>query len=183
MCSFSICTHLLKYSFMCMLCVQCPAIDYTRHTLDGAACLLNSNKYFPSRLACGCRFCTSSTNWISRIELVDKFWFILTSNSLWWRYWGIWYQYLLRPSSTFFDKLKTISTCFLWGEKFFGLVQLWEHWPSGLSNSCYVYQAGSHLAVVPTNVPLDGKLWLEQRYDTGILAVSHSRSLAWQTRK
>lgn len=28
---------------------QCPAIDYTRHTLDGAACLLNSNKYFPSR--------------------------------------------------------------------------------------------------------------------------------------
>ena len=29
---------------------ECPAIDYTRHTLDGAACLLNSNKYFPSRL-------------------------------------------------------------------------------------------------------------------------------------
>ncbi|TRY88220.1 hypothetical protein DNTS_026906, partial [Danionella cerebrum] len=28
----------------------CPAIDYTRHTLDGAACLLNSNKYFPSRI-------------------------------------------------------------------------------------------------------------------------------------
>lgn len=28
---------------------QCPAIDYTRHTLDGAASLLNSNKYFPSR--------------------------------------------------------------------------------------------------------------------------------------
>ncbi|KAG7259178.1 hypothetical protein CRUP_010202 [Coryphaenoides rupestris] len=28
--------------------LQCPAIDYTRHTLDGAACLLNSNKYFPS---------------------------------------------------------------------------------------------------------------------------------------
>lgn len=28
---------------------ECPAIDYTRHTLDGAACLLNSNKYFPSR--------------------------------------------------------------------------------------------------------------------------------------
>ncbi|XP_046678565.1 MOB kinase activator-like 4 isoform X2 [Homalodisca vitripennis] len=23
---------------------ECPAIDYTRHTLDGAACLLNSNK-------------------------------------------------------------------------------------------------------------------------------------------
>ncbi|KAB1278740.1 MOB-like protein phocein [Camelus dromedarius] len=29
----------------------CPAIDYTRHTLDGAACLLNSNKYFPSRVS------------------------------------------------------------------------------------------------------------------------------------
>ena len=26
-------------------------IDYTRHTLDGAACLLNSNKYFPSRVS------------------------------------------------------------------------------------------------------------------------------------
>ncbi|OXB57081.1 hypothetical protein ASZ78_002369 [Callipepla squamata] len=31
--------------------LQCPAIDYTRHTLDGAACLLNSNKYFPSRVS------------------------------------------------------------------------------------------------------------------------------------
>ncbi|CAG0914280.1 unnamed protein product [Notodromas monacha] len=30
---------------------ECPAIDYTRHTLDGAACLLNSNKYFPSRIS------------------------------------------------------------------------------------------------------------------------------------
>lgn len=29
---------------------ECPAIDYTRHTLDGAAALLNSNKYFPSRV-------------------------------------------------------------------------------------------------------------------------------------
>ncbi|CAB3403190.1 unnamed protein product [Caenorhabditis bovis] len=29
---------------------ECPAIDYTRHTLDGAATLLNSNKYFPSRV-------------------------------------------------------------------------------------------------------------------------------------
>jgi hypothetical protein len=29
--------------------LQCPAIDYTRHTLDGAASLLNNNKYFPSR--------------------------------------------------------------------------------------------------------------------------------------
>lgn len=29
---------------------ECPAIDYTRHTLDGAAGLLNSSKYFPSRV-------------------------------------------------------------------------------------------------------------------------------------
>lgn len=29
---------------------ECPAIDYTRHTLEGAASLLNSNKYFPSRV-------------------------------------------------------------------------------------------------------------------------------------
>ncbi len=28
---------------------ECSAIDYTRHTLDGASCLLNSNRYFPSR--------------------------------------------------------------------------------------------------------------------------------------
>ncbi|CAH8519817.1 unnamed protein product [Schistosoma bovis] len=30
---------------------ECPAVDYTRHTLDGAACLLNSSKYFPSRVS------------------------------------------------------------------------------------------------------------------------------------
>merc|ERR1739838_252398 len=30
---------------------ECSAIDYTRHTLDGAACLLNSQKYFPSRVS------------------------------------------------------------------------------------------------------------------------------------
>lgn len=30
---------------------ECSAIDYTRHTLEGAACLLNSNKYFPSRVS------------------------------------------------------------------------------------------------------------------------------------
>ncbi|CAJ0952745.1 unnamed protein product, partial [Mesorhabditis belari] len=29
---------------------ECSAIDYTRHTLDGAAILLNSSKYFPSRI-------------------------------------------------------------------------------------------------------------------------------------
>ncbi|EJD75576.1 mps one binder kinase activator-like 4, variant [Loa loa] len=33
------------------LLLQCSAIDYTRHTLDGAAALLNSNKYFPSRIS------------------------------------------------------------------------------------------------------------------------------------
>uniref|UniRef100_A0A8C6QD45 MOB-like protein phocein n=1 Tax=Nannospalax galili TaxID=1026970 RepID=A0A8C6QD45_NANGA len=30
---------------------ECPAIHYTRHTLDGAACLLNSNKHFLSRVS------------------------------------------------------------------------------------------------------------------------------------
>lgn len=30
---------------------ECSAIDYTRHTLDGAAILLNSTKYFPSRVS------------------------------------------------------------------------------------------------------------------------------------
>jgi len=30
---------------------ECTAIEYTRHTLDGAACLLNSSKYFPSRVS------------------------------------------------------------------------------------------------------------------------------------
>lgn len=30
---------------------ECPAIDYTRHTLDGASCLLNNSKYFPSRVS------------------------------------------------------------------------------------------------------------------------------------
>lgn len=41
----------IKHDRILCLCPQCPAIDYTRHTLDGAACLLNSNKYFPSRWA------------------------------------------------------------------------------------------------------------------------------------
>ena len=30
---------------------NCCAMDYTFHTLDGATSLLNSNKYFPSRMA------------------------------------------------------------------------------------------------------------------------------------
>ncbi|KAI9144238.1 MOB kinase activator-like 4-like protein [Paraphysoderma sedebokerense] len=29
----------------------CPAIDYTVHTLDGCGAILNSNKYFPSRIS------------------------------------------------------------------------------------------------------------------------------------
>ena len=33
---------------------ECPAIDYIRHTLEGASTLLNSNKYFPSRLVFIC---------------------------------------------------------------------------------------------------------------------------------
>ncbi|KAI6214897.1 hypothetical protein M3Y94_00322200 [Aphelenchoides besseyi] len=30
---------------------ECPAIEYTMHTLDGASALLNSNRYFPSRVS------------------------------------------------------------------------------------------------------------------------------------
>lgn len=29
--------------------IQCCAIDYMVHTLDGTACLLNNNRIFPSR--------------------------------------------------------------------------------------------------------------------------------------
>lgn len=51
--------------------VQCPAIDYTRHTLDGAACLLNSNKYFPSRWVLPPLSCHSLYYgmWINRLEI------------------------------------------------------------------------------------------------------------------
>ncbi|CAO3703433.1 unnamed protein product [Rhizopus stolonifer] len=34
-----------------MKILQCPAIDYTIHTLDGATILLNNSKYFPSRIS------------------------------------------------------------------------------------------------------------------------------------
>lgn len=57
---------------------ECPAIDYTRHTLDGAACLLNSNKYFPSRLV----FRTVPYNILlifSRCS-IDEFIFIMFQN-------------------------------------------------------------------------------------------------------
>ena len=54
-CQPSTCTQMTATEQWIFLCAahktpkECPAIDYTRHTLDGAACLLNSNKYFPSR--------------------------------------------------------------------------------------------------------------------------------------
>lgn len=54
-CKPETCTQMTATEQWIFLCAahktpkECPAIDYTRHTLDGAACLLNSNKYFPSR--------------------------------------------------------------------------------------------------------------------------------------
>lgn len=56
-CSAESCTQMTATEQWIFLCAahktpkECPAIDYTRHTLDGAACLLNSNKYFPSRVS------------------------------------------------------------------------------------------------------------------------------------
>lgn len=55
-CQSETCLHMTATEQWIFLCAahkqpkECPAIDYTRHTLDGAACLLNSNKYFPSRV-------------------------------------------------------------------------------------------------------------------------------------
>uniref|UniRef100_A0A2P2I2S5 MOB-like protein phocein n=1 Tax=Hirondellea gigas TaxID=1518452 RepID=A0A2P2I2S5_9CRUS len=56
-CQPASCTQMTATEQWIFLCAahktpkECPAIDYTRHTLDGAACLLNSNKYFPSRVS------------------------------------------------------------------------------------------------------------------------------------
>jgi len=56
-CQPETCTQMTATEQWIFLCAahktpkECPAIDYTRHTLDGAACLLNSNKYFPSRVS------------------------------------------------------------------------------------------------------------------------------------
>ncbi|XP_026757742.2 MOB kinase activator-like 4 [Galleria mellonella] len=56
-CKPETCTQMTATDQWIFLCAahktpkECPAIDYTRHTLDGAACLLNSNKYFPSRVS------------------------------------------------------------------------------------------------------------------------------------
>lgn len=56
-CSAETCSQMTATEQWIFLCAahkapkECPAIDYTRHTLDGAASLLNSNKYFPSRVS------------------------------------------------------------------------------------------------------------------------------------
>ncbi|XP_065839895.1 MOB-like protein phocein [Oscarella lobularis] len=56
-CLPSVCTQMIATKQWIFLCAahnspkECPAIDYTRHTLDGAASLLNSVKYFPSRIS------------------------------------------------------------------------------------------------------------------------------------
>merc|ERR1712154_152116 len=56
-CQPETCTQMTATEQWIFLCAahktpkECPAIDYTTHTLDGAACLLNSNKYFPSRVS------------------------------------------------------------------------------------------------------------------------------------
>jgi len=55
-CTSYTCTQMTATEQWIFLCAahknpkECSAIDYTRHTLDGAACLLNSNRYFPSRV-------------------------------------------------------------------------------------------------------------------------------------
>ncbi len=55
-CTPTTCTQMTATEQWIFLCAahknpkECSAIDYTRHTLDGAACLLNSNRYFPSRV-------------------------------------------------------------------------------------------------------------------------------------
>uniref|UniRef100_A0A915HIX0 Uncharacterized protein n=1 Tax=Romanomermis culicivorax TaxID=13658 RepID=A0A915HIX0_ROMCU len=56
-CTPATCTQMTATEQWIFLCAahkspkECSAIDYTRHTLDGAASLLNSNKYFPSRIS------------------------------------------------------------------------------------------------------------------------------------
>lgn len=55
-CQPDICNQMTATEQWIFLCAahkqpnECPAIDYTHHTLDGAASMLNSNKYFPSRV-------------------------------------------------------------------------------------------------------------------------------------
>eukprot|EP00794_Sanderia_malayensis_P003409 gene3409-3899_t len=56
-CKPDTCTQMTATEQWIFLCAahktpkECPAVDYTRHTLDGAASLLNSSKYFPSRVS------------------------------------------------------------------------------------------------------------------------------------
>uniref|UniRef100_A0A8W4FNJ4 Uncharacterized protein n=1 Tax=Sus scrofa TaxID=9823 RepID=A0A8W4FNJ4_PIG len=56
-CHLGTCTPMIASEQWIFLCTahktpkECPDIDYTRYTLDGASCLLNSNKYFPSRVS------------------------------------------------------------------------------------------------------------------------------------
>lgn len=55
-CAPDSCTQMTATEQWIFLCAahknpkECSAIDYTRHTLDGAAALLNNNRYFPSRI-------------------------------------------------------------------------------------------------------------------------------------
>lgn len=55
-CTSQTCTKMTATEQWIFLCAahknpkECSAIDYTRHTLDGASSLLNSNRYFPSRV-------------------------------------------------------------------------------------------------------------------------------------
>ena len=72
-CKPEICTQMTATEQWIFLCAahktpkECPAIDYTRHTLDGAACLLNSNKYFPSRVSIKVKFVSKKI-----VKLQDK---------------------------------------------------------------------------------------------------------------
>jgi len=55
-CNAETCSQMTATASWIFLCAvhkepkECCAIDYIRHTLDGAASILNSNKYFPSRV-------------------------------------------------------------------------------------------------------------------------------------
>lgn len=51
--------------------VQCPAIDYIIHTLDGATILLNNSKYFPSRLVFYFHFLFFSWHFNFRISVPE----------------------------------------------------------------------------------------------------------------
>ncbi|KAH7967365.1 hypothetical protein HPB49_024312 [Dermacentor silvarum] len=86
-CNADSCTQMTATEQWIFLCAahktpkECPAIDYTRHTLDGAACLLNSNKYFPSRALNMCLFfylqkqtclCRRFTTFVTKYNLMSK---------------------------------------------------------------------------------------------------------------